>query len=265
VETGRELHRREGEGNAAIAHHVAVSADGKFALLATGQLLDAPQLILWDIEQWQEVRRYEAQASVVQCLALSADGQLGLSGGREGEVILWDLSTGQQLRRYEPGVRGARSLAIDPEKRLAAFAGGEQVSQVKLFDLQTGEESRMIEGLRSRVSHLTFLPDGRRLLTGSSDGLRLWNVLTGEGIQYFSQEDVRAIAANNSVAIAGSRDGTVTFWDLETGRQRQRLEAHWRDACCVALSPDGKYAVSGGFDGAVRIWNIPEPEGDALR
>jgi WD40 repeat protein len=45
------------------------------------------------------------------------------------------------------------------------------------------------------------------------------------------------------------------LWDVRTGRLRAALH-HPGDVLAVALSPDGKTALTGGADQTVRLWDV---------
>ncbi len=48
----------------------------------------------------------------------------------------------------------------------------------------------------------------------------------------------------------------VRLWDLKHGRCLGALQGHAHWVSAVALSPNGKLAVSGGHDCMVRLWNL---------
>jgi len=51
-------------------------------------------------------------------------------------------------------------------------------------------------------------------------------------------------------------DGVVKVWDVQTGREVLRIQAHDKPAACVAFSPDGHYLATGGRDRTIKIWDV---------
>jgi len=75
-----------------------------------------------------------------------------------------------------------------------------------------------------------------------------------------------ALSADETFALSGSKDNSVLRWDVET-QQKQVLRAKWRrdthfekqasegEILAVAASSDGRYAVSGGRDNVIRVYD----------
>jgi len=55
-----------------------------------------------------------------------------------------------------------------------------------------------------------------------------------------------------SVSSTRSDDRTLRVWDLESGQTIRSLEGHRRPVKAVAVTPDGRCAISGWHDGTLR-------------
>jgi WD40 repeat protein len=134
-----------------------------------------------------------------------------------------------------------------------------------LWDLDDGKLVRQYEGHKFGAWHAVFLPDGRSILTGGLDEtMRLWDTDSAQqkGI-FLMQGQVAKVAATKDgrFALAGIR-GSDTLSNLRLWRLKDQQEAHAfpdvnKDLHAIALSPDGKLVVAGGYDGKVRLWKTP--------
>jgi beta-lactamase regulating signal transducer with metallopeptidase domain len=127
----------------------------------------------------------------VTSLAVTADGRLAVSGGRDGHVFVWDLASGGAIKRQWNMHRPVSAVQFSPDGRQVVVSAGdwrEGASQVALYDLATGTMRSEWE-LDAAVGAVRFADEGRMLVTAA------W-------------------------------DGEVTFWDLDGGRPvgRGRVE-----------------------------------------
>jgi WD40 repeat protein len=162
--------------------------------------------------------------------AVSQDGRLGAAGSRlrpEGNLIeVWDLQSGE-VRTLDPRAEG-QECGTDPT-------------------------------MHSAVMDVEFTSDGRLLSAGLS-GLRLWNLEDGTSTL------LRPCARDRYPFLGGSREdryllvepdptretSTLSFHDLRAGVSRE-LTSHGNAVRSVALDPKGEIAVTGSFDGLVRV------------
>jgi len=113
------------------------------------------------------------------------------------------------------------------------------------------------------IRGIAHLPDGRRIITCSSDGsLRLWEIESGAqiGDDWVDgrKEGVWSIALspNSKTVASGSNDGKVRLWDVETKKVAARWTGHTNAARSLCWTVDGERVVSGSHDGTIRVWDV---------
>ena len=114
--------------------------------------------------------------------------------------------------------------------------------------------------LNSSSSHsLTFSPDGSQILSGSGDGIKLWDIESGRLIRTFTghSNSVRSVAfsPDGTQLISGSSDKTIILWDITNSHTLKTLSGHSDSVNSVAFSYDGKLIVSGSSDSTIKLWD----------
>ena len=123
------------------------------------------------------------------------------------------------------------------------------------------------------VASVAFSPDGKRVVTGSSDSTaRVWDlsgptpaatVLEGHSGSIQSV----AFSPDGKRVVTGSSDSTARVWDLSGPTPTATvLEGHRSSIQSVAFCPDGKRVVTGSSDNTARVWDLfgPTPTATVL-
>ena len=111
---------------------------------------------------------------VVWAVAVSPDGKVMASGGRDKTIRLRELPSMKELGTLKGHTSDVRSVAFRPDGRVLA-SGGTGMDN-KLWDLKTGKDLATFQGReRGGSSCVIFSPDGKTLATGSAQ-LDLWDV-----------------------------------------------------------------------------------------
>jgi len=154
---------------------VAFSPDGKQVFSAAS----GERARLWNLETGEAVREFP-HAGGVFYIAVSPDGKLGATGGSDGSVKVWSLADGHLVGTFAgPRARIACLSFSRDSKWIGAAIGRAGV----LFDAATLKRSMMLNGHDEAVHGISFSPDGKRVLTSSSDmTFRLWDPATGENV-----------------------------------------------------------------------------------
>jgi small GTP-binding protein len=170
----------------------------------------------------------------------------------------------------EPSHRAAKATQLDFDKQIFTYdfsADGRRALTgngdytVRLWDVDTGQCLRVLEGHTSTVWSVHLSADLRRALTGADDGtLRLWDVEAGRCLRVLGghKERINCVvwSSNLSHALTGAWDKTLRLWDVEAGRCLRVLEGHNKSVESVAWSADGRRALSGSGDNTVRLWDV---------
>ena len=119
-----------------------------------------------------------------------------------------------------------------------------------------------LEGHTEAVRSITYHPDGRHIISGSSDRtIRIWDAATGAAVGkplagHTAGVWSVAYSPDGQQIISGSLDRTIRIWDAKTGALLGApLRGHSDNIWSIACSPSGKHIVSGSDDNTIRVWN----------
>jgi WD40 repeat protein/uncharacterized caspase-like protein len=110
------------------------------------------------------------------------------------------------------------------------------------------------------ISSVAFSPDGKQVLTGSSDETaRIWDAATGNEIRKFAghTEGIESvtISPDGKHVLTGGDDNTARLWDAATGNEVCQFKGHKSRVTSVAFSPDGKQVLTGSSDETACLWS----------
>ena len=224
VNTGKELHRFPGHTGAVLS--VAVAPDGRRALSGA----DDKTIRLWELPPAPptvpagEVRRFDGNTEPIWMVGFEKDGRQVLSVSRDTL-----RRVGRRIRKAgRPPwefVKYPTLAAVSPEGRHIMFIYGSRT--IFLWDM---EPRQQLPELLPRGAYLTCIAysgDGKRLIGGNRP--------------------------------LDTEPAALQVWDLATGKQVQMLDGQKESVRAVALSQDGRLALSSGPDG-VRLWDVEKGE-----
>eukprot|EP01105_Mastigella_eilhardi_P027291 TRINITY_DN8346_c0_g1_i1.p1 TRINITY_DN8346_c0_g1~~TRINITY_DN8346_c0_g1_i1.p1 ORF type:complete len:482 (-),score=162.94 TRINITY_DN8346_c0_g1_i1:139-1584(-) len=132
---------------------------------------------------------------------------------------------------------------------------------VKMFGYSL-EENRELLSCRAHTAAcrcLTFTPDGKYLLSGSSDkSLCVMDVNTGHvvfSIKNAHKDSINAIAVNDKFIATGDDEGVIKLWDMGRRKCVQQWHEHNDYIASLLFHPHKNSLVAGGGDGCLSVWN----------
>lgn len=133
--------------------------------------------------------------------------------------------------------------------------------RAEIWEVNTGQEVRVLLGHTDKVNEVRFSTDGRWVATVSSDKtVKLWETGTWRlRDTLFAHNDAvtsLAFSPDGRWLATGSEDKSVIVWEVATGRQVRKLEGHDSDVTSVAFSPHGDLlAVATGSHKIIELWD----------
>lgn len=194
----------------------------------------------------QFLERTDGTSVTVESLELSSDGRiLALAIG--GIILLWDMETRTPLHLLEGHTAGVADMAFSSDGKLLASSAIAGDSQVRLWDIEQGQQVRSVSAPSPPDYSLTFSPDGHRLALGraafSPDGKLL--AVAGNGIRLW---DLRQ---ENSPIFFEPKLSSTTLWDIEQERKVEELDGFEVVTTAVEFSPDGTALAEAKWGGVL--------------
>jgi U3 small nucleolar RNA-associated protein 13 len=214
---------------------------------------------------------------------------------QDGEWLISTLGEEVQITEVQTGLPVARVRGVSRSNDLSSFQDTTAITSLALSyhtsppTLITSHQSQMIRfyplppAVPDTPLSLTYTrqvpkahnaiilvsavsPDNTLLATGSSDGIvKVWDLAGGYVTHMFRGHGgpvsaLRFSYGQKTELLTGSTDGRVRLFDLKdaarAGKARAVMEGHVSVVRGIDVSSDGQWAVTGGRDKVVLVWDL---------
>ncbi|MBI3861063.1 MAG: hypothetical protein HY290_04125, partial [Planctomycetia bacterium] len=194
------------------AGDVDLNHDG--SLMAVAGPLGSATIDIWDVKKSRIMGTLRGHSQSINGIAFARDGRLA-SCSWDNTIRIWDPVAGQQVRRTaDAGAGPGMPVAFAPDGDTMAFG------RKGMVNMLTGpvKTVTLADAITGRV---------RRTLTGHDGG-----------------PNCLSFSSSGECLISGGVRGDVKIWDCANGKSICTIRAGNGEIVAVALSPDGKTAVS---------------------
>jgi WD40 repeat protein len=206
-----------------------------------------------------EIARFEGHGDAVTCLALSVDGRLLLTGGRDGSVRLWDVAERREIRSFVGHKDRVQAVAFGPNGKYA-FTGSHDAALL-CWDLQRTGEAALALQCADAVSSVSCFADGRRMVVGTDDGgVALWQLANEAQVRPAEQVESSALPRMDVPPVqsfALPHQGPPSAGEpLHGNRESVCLKGHAEVVSCAVFVPGKPWALSASHDQTMRLWDL---------
>ncbi len=219
---------------------------------------------VWEVETGEIRHLLTGHQGSVDAPFFGPDDSLMVTVSLDYTQRVWDAETGAHLRTLDEtrdNIPVLQVVYLDENRVLLPSSN----QSVRVWNLQTGKPESVVQGpAQLELIPEQISPGGKYVLSTSwhkvLDGALIWSAETGQelytipmpsgdhgrGLGYFSQDD-------SAMALLFEEDGTLHFFEVESGRALTTLTDMFENGRWHAWSPDGARLAVAQFDGTVFV------------
>jgi WD40 repeat protein len=211
---------------------------------------------VWDLARREQVGVLAGHAFRVMGVAITPDGRRAISASGDTTLNMWDLTTPATVQPLAGDAGMVTAIAITPDGRFAVSYTREPApGTYTVWDLEAAAVVHTSRG------HLNHARDGRLTLS-AGDG----QTLVVRDLQEQTQRVLSLGGWTNRKIIVLPDGQSLRFEDLWTpivhlvrsapAERMLAFEGHTSEVYDVAVTPDGKRAITGSDDRTLRVWEL---------
>ena len=147
------------------------------------------------------------------------------------------------------------SLYLRNLKRYLASSSADKT--IKLWDLETNQCIRTLEGHRAQIQCMDVLSNGQLISCSNDSSFKLWNPSDGTCLKTISGTNSTRLKVLSGNRVACGSLKKIHIWDLNEEKCITTLDGHDNWIQCILALPDETLA-SCSQDKTIKLWNLNE-------
>jgi WD40 repeat protein/serine/threonine protein kinase len=188
-------------------------------------------------------------------VGFSPDDRFVFAIGMDGLLTKCDASSGAIVRQFQSRSSPEQALEVTPDATL--LISGNDAGVLELWNTSTHSPPVEIP-LNEWGYSVAFSRDGRRVVSGSSKIVTIWDASTGDKVieipAHTGTVHTVAFHPDGDKVLSGSWDGSLKMWEVASGKELFRVGGGTREYDSFSISPNGDlFATGTGFTAEIRL------------
>ena len=189
-----------------------------------------------------------------ECLAVSRNGQLMITGSGDTTVRVWELNEKKQLACYSDH-KGAVKCVVISKNCSLALSGSDDKTLI-LWDIKKHSLKNIFYGSSGSVNSVAFTFDEAMIVSGSySKEISIWSVQNFKLIKKISTfRGVYCLISISPQEFVSATYKNLEKWDLINLQKTNSIKAHDSAIWSVAKTNNSQFLITGSGDHLVKVW-----------
>ncbi|WVQ68988.1 uncharacterized protein L199_007199 [Kwoniella botswanensis] len=239
---------------------LSISFSPKSNLLVTGSFDESA--IIWDVRRGKILRNLPAHADAIWCVGWDHEGAMVLTASADGLIRLWDVNSGQCLKTLDNDTNSPVSYAsFTPSSYF--LLSSTLSSTLRIYNIHTSKVLKTIQAPGVYISEKYPCPaiifesppvSQEQEQDQDQDGMDIDH--NDNGITNGNMK--KSKESNPALIVAGSENGKIVIWDLQSKNVCQVLQGHLNTVVAIAVHPNGRIIASGSLEPekSIRVWRV---------
>ena len=248
---------------------IAFSKDGKLLAACGGAPAEFGHVQVWNVADRKPVQAAKLGHDTLFGVSFSPDGETVAVGGAEKIVRRVSIADGSVLSEFKAHGDWVFATGFTHDGKQLVSGGRDKA--LKLIDVASGRFVDDINNPLEAVVSFALHPTEDKLAYGGDMGItRIYNISDNQK-RTAGRNDTNLVKAMERLdhpvtAVAFSPDGKqiavgttgeVRVYEIESGKRLHVISDHRGPVYALAWKPDGTALATGGFDGKVRLFEMP--------
>jgi WD40 repeat protein len=209
---------------------------------------------VWDTRTGEVKKTVGREAETGSIAAIAAGGNAVAEIAADEQVRLWSVESGEP-QIVLPAKSRASAIALSGDGTVLAAFLGKSISLTNVRD----QGKPLVIPETGDISALGLSIDGRSLAVAGEGVVTIWDAQRAEIKTKMTTPGAVAVlrfGSQDRLLAAGSKDGNVTVWNIQTGQMIFEGRKHSSAVNAIAFSKDGALMATGSDDRKAIIWEL---------